>query len=297
MGGHNMSRLPVWASAVGLVLLAGGLKADDSNAALEKQRQAAKENWERVEAGPLAQMETMHLILLAPKDQEKRLMDLGSQLEKFYTAAAGTLYGKDAPWEGKMAVYLFGNPETFDSFLRRVAKRRVRGMQQGSFSAEEDKPRAAACPPREKGAPSVEVQAGRQVAVALLMRKAGTRTPVPFWLVSGFGRATGYRASGPARPEVTADRRAALRHVLKNKRSASDVWSGALEGEEAILLSASLADFLAYGPGKAKFAALLEGFKPDGNGRPKSAEQALESAGLKADAVNQTWRRWLPLAR
>src|SRR5262249_46997112 len=152
-----------------------------------------------------------------------------------------------------------------DAFIRRVEKRRLVGVERGTFLAEDDRLFAAATGPREKGDPPVEVQAAQQVASALLMRRAGPKTPVPLWLVSGFGRATHYPAPGPVERDVPAGRRAAARLVARNRRTAQNVWGGVVEGEEVIPLQASLADFLAYGPGRAKLLALLDGFKPEEN--------------------------------
>ena len=89
------------------------------------------------------------------------------------------------------------------------------------------------------------------------MRKAGASTIVPGWLVTGFGRATHYRVAGSASRDVASERSATARFAVRNKRNASDVWGGGLEGEEALLLQASVADFFAYGPGRSKFAARI----------------------------------------
>ena len=50
--------------------------------------------------------------------------------------------------------------------------------------------------------PTVRVQAGQQIASAVLMRKAGAGTVLPSWLVAGFGRATHYRVAGAASRDV-----------------------------------------------------------------------------------------------
>ena len=136
------------------------------------------------------------------------------------------------------------------------------------------------------GDPPAEVQAAQQVASALLMRKAGTSTLVPSWLVNGFGRATYYRMA-PQHPAVAKERRTARGYAVKNKRKARDVWASTLEGEEYNVLAASVADFLAYGPGKTKFVAFLDGFKPGENVPSKTVEQALTSANLKADTIDK----------
>src|SRR5262249_45710313 len=196
-GGTAMKSLVTTAALA--LLLPAGLPADEKDDALAAQRKAAKENWDRVDAGPSVTHETDHLFLVAPKGMEKQLKETGILLEKFYDTSAKFLFPpKEPAWPGKLAVYLFEQPEQLDSFIRRVEKRRVVGVEKGTFRAEDMQLHAAACPPREKGDPAVRLQAGQQIASAVLMRKAGAKTIVPGWLVAGFGRATSYRVVGSA---------------------------------------------------------------------------------------------------
>src|SRR5262249_60984532 len=113
------------------------------------------------------------------------------------------------------------------------------------------------------------------------------------WPATGFGRAPHCRGAGPASPAVVKERRAAARYAARNKRSAQDAWAAPLEDEEAAVLHASVADFLAYGPGKSKFPALVEGFRPEENVESKTVDQALAAAGLMLDTINRSWRSWV----
>ena len=287
----------VMTAALALVLPTG-LRADEKDDALAAQRKTAKENWDRVSSEPSVTHETEHLLLVAPKGMEKLLKETGILLEKYYDTAAKAVFPpKEPAWPGKLAVYLFEQPEQLDSFIRRIEKRRLVGAEKGTFMIEDARLHAAACPPRDKNDPPMRVQAGQQVASAVMVRKAGVRTILPSWLVSGFGRATHYRVAGLASRDVASERSAAARFAARNKRNASDVWGGVLDGEEGPLLQASVADFLAYGPGKAKFVALLEGFKPEENVEEKTMQQALDAAGLKVDAINTNWRRYVAAPR
>jgi hypothetical protein len=275
-----------------LALSAGGGADDKADEALVKQKKAVAENWDKLAAGEMATHETEHLLLVAPKEQQKKLKGLGEQLEKYHDAAAKLLFGdKDRPWAGKLAVYVFDQPETYDAFVRRVEKRRLLGEENGTYAAEDDAPHVAVCPPRTPQDPAADLQAGQHVAMVVLARKAGAKTPLPAWLKNGFGRATLARVA-PSAKTVAADRRKIVLYVGRNNRNLTDVFNGALEGEEATLLGASAADFLTYGPGRPKLAKLLEGFKPGENGEPKSIYQALETAELKADMLNPLWRRF-----
>jgi hypothetical protein len=281
------------ALAAALLLPAGGLRTEEKDEVLEAQRKAVAENWDKVGAGPSATHETEHFIVAVPKAMDKRLKEIGTLLEKSYDTAHKVLYlPKELAYPGKLTVYLFAQPEQLDAFIRRVEKRRLRGAEKGSFSVDDTRLHVAAAPPREMGDPPVEVQAAQQVASALLMRKAGVRTIVPGWLVQGFGRATYYRLA-PLNPAVAKDRKTARTYAVKNKRGAPDVWGGTLEGEEYTVLAASVADFLAHGPGKSKFAAVVEGFRPEENVQSKTVEQALTTAKLKVDTIDKRWRTWV----
>jgi hypothetical protein len=286
-----------WRGAVlvgALIGLAASLPAQDSgDKTAEKvaaQKKAAEDNWDLVEAGPFAHQETKHLLLYVPKGMDKRLKDAGVLLEKHYDLAKKALaYDKEEPWTGKLTVYLFAERPHFTAFVRRVEKRRVMEGDSSSFSAD-DPPHAAAGPGRGKQALPAEAEAGEQVAVAMLVRKAGLRTPLPGWLTNGFGRATRYRAA-PRDKYVLDERRLATR--LSAKHSAADIWGGTLEADEVDPLHGSLADFLAYGPGASKFPALVEGFKPGENMLEKTMAQAMEAAGVNADRVGKLWKAWV----
>ena len=141
--------------------------ADEAADKLAAQKKNADENWEALETGPAAQVETAHLLVYAPKSYDKRIKEVGAALEKYYEQARKPLgYEKDAPWPGKIAVYLIPEREDFTKFVRRVEKRRVEAEDAGSHLVEGDFPHAVGGPPRAKTDPSVEGQAGEQLATA-----------------------------------------------------------------------------------------------------------------------------------
>jgi hypothetical protein len=265
--------------------------ADEKTEKIEAQKKQAQANWEKVEAGAVAFHETANLLVYGPKSMEKKLEAAGVTLEKHYKAAREALFeAKDVPLPGKLTVYLFENDGHFKAFLRRVEKRRLEGDEQGSYSADDDDLHVVACPPLAKTDPPLEIQAGQQIGALLAQRKAGARTILPHWLTSGFGRATFFRAM-PGDANVTRERRLAAQYAAKNKRNARDVW-GDLRGEEFLMLSASVADFLGY-RSSSKFASLLEGFKPGENMDSKTTAQALETAMINVDTLDKNWKAWV----
>jgi hypothetical protein len=280
------------------LLLAAGPSAfaDESADRLAAQKKTAAENWAALEIGPAAHVETAHLLVYAPKSFEKRVKEVGATLEKYYEQARKPLgYEKEAPWTGKIAVYIFPERDDFTKFVRRVEKRRAEAEDAGSHLVEGDFPHAAGGPPRSKGDPGAEGQAGEQLATALMVKKAGAKVPLPGWLLGGFGRATGYRAKSGDKAAAEDRRRVAA--LVKKGQKVADIWGGALEAEDAPALGASLADFLGYGPGQSKFAALLGAFAPEEGQEKKTTEQALEGVNLSVDRLNTRWREWAATPR
>jgi hypothetical protein len=290
-----MARFSIGVFAAACILASGVAWAvDDVAEKLEAQRKAAKANWALVEGGELAIHETPHLIVCAPSTMAKKLKDLGTVLEKHYVAAEKTLQIKpiEELWAGKLTVYVFPEREPFTAFVRRVEKRRLTADEVGSMGVEGDLAHAVATAPRSKLDASLEAQAGEQIAAALLQRKAGAKVPLPEWLLRGFGRATLWRSS-PLDKTYQAERKLAQGLVTGKKRMAQEVWNSTLDIEEAVPLRASLADFLAYGPGYSKFPAILAGFKPGENLDSHTFDQALGSAGLKPELIETRWRDWV----
>jgi len=268
------------------------IRAQETGDPLARQRKAAHDNWALLEAGAGASHETEHLLMYAPKAMDRRLKEIGGNLEKSYALAVKALQvKKEEAWPGKLTVYLLPERDQLRSFVRRVESRRLEEEETGSHSGEADVPHAAASSPRSKGDLGIEHQAAAQVGAALLQRKAGAKVPLPDWIVLGFGRATAWRVA-PADKAVLDDRRLVKALIGGKKRTAADVWDGTLETEEAGVLRASLAEFLAYGPGAAKFPALVTGFKPGENQESRTFAQALESSGLDAKVIEARWGPW-----
>jgi hypothetical protein len=185
-------------------------------------------------------------------------------------------------------VFLFADRDLFGAFVRRVEKRRLESGDAAAYDAEDDALHVAVGPPRSKTDLGADGQAGEQLAELLMARKAGTRTILPNWLTDGFGRATYYHAVGG--PKTAADRQKAAAWAAKGY--AKDIWTGAVDAEKAPALQGSLADYLAYGPGAAKFSGLLKGFMPEENVEKKTTEQALDAAGFTPERVEKAWKSW-----
>src|SRR5262249_49561478 len=142
------------------------------------------------------------------------------------------------------------------SFARRVESRRADAGQSATFLAFDDQLHAAAA---TKGASPQEMRAGEMVASLLMARKARVATPLPDWLLQGFGRATSYRLA-PKDKSVLADRKKA--RLQAKKRNAKDAWDGGLDADETPILQASVAEYIAYVGGAGRFPKFVLGFRP-----------------------------------
>jgi hypothetical protein len=265
--------------------------ADDAAEVIAAQKKVAQENWSQLEAGELAVHETTHFLIYAPKTMDRQIKALGATLEKYNEQARKALgyEEKEEPWPGKLTVYLFPERDTFAAFVRRVEKKRLETEDISSLDVDSDQPHVAAGPSKNKKYPGIEERAAEHVASALLQKKAGNGVEVPGWLRSGFGRATTYRVA-PKDAAVKKERTLAAKWTAT--RTTADVWGGKLDADEAPVLEASLADYLAYGPPSAKFPKFVTGFKPGENLLAKTAAQALETAGIAADTLDKRWREW-----
>lgn len=283
-----------------LLVLAGVASADDSANSSDELKKKAQASWEAVGGGKPALHETKHFLLAAPEAMARRLPDAGQLLEKHHDKAKEALQfevkeeDKGEVLPGKVVVYLFGERDHFKAFVRRIEGRRLLPEETGSFQADDNKLHVAVSPPSSRQGFPVEIQACEQAASLLLARRAGVRTRVPDWLVSGFGRATYYRVA-PRDKAVLADR--ALAAKLARKHGAAEIWDGKIAADEADALQGSLVDFLAYGPGARAFPKLVAGFAPEENMQGKTVAQAFSAADLKPDLVAQRWKRWAATAR
>ena len=278
-------------------ILGGGVlfATADEPAGVKEQKETALANWKQLfgDEQPVVD-ETAHLLLVGPSAvSAKQLRDLGAALEARYQLACKALKIEPTEelWKSKLAVYLIPDRRQFSAFMRTVAKRRPSADDSGVFSVAGSHPYVAACPPGTKYDPPMEAQAGEQLVSALIAKQG--KDGVPDWLVAGFARATAWHAA----PGAYYQERNHLKRLIRG-HTVQDIWtSGKLSAEEAPLLRASLADFLAYGPGAASFPKLVEAFKPAETGPPKTPADALKAIRYDPERLNAAWLSWVAKGR
>lgn len=271
----------------------------EGDAALAKvAKDAAVSNLKKADIDKPTIVETPNFII-AGSLPEAKAKALGEVLEKTAVLARRALrYDDDeASWKGKLTVYFMPEGAEFKSLMRRA-------FQVPPEGAHAD---LRADPPYLVDPVEVSVKAAdaeryastaARIAGAYLKGKGTGTQNVPDWLRDGFGRVTAMRAEG-----VTAKRyvayKAQAKSVVARGGKLADVWGEAkTTGGEA--LSASFAEYLIYGPGAPKFAALLEGLKPTENNAEPTVQQALDAAGWKEKdmpVLEAAWKKWVTTGR
>src|SRR5262249_11856981 len=145
----------------------------------------------------------------------------------------------------------------------------------------------AAGPGRSKDAPAPEVQAGYQIAAALMAAR-GKNVPVPAEAVSGFGRATAAQEAG-----MSAGNRKRPPANLGAQLKPAEAWNDSTPNEARQILATSVADFLFYGKGAAKPADFLNAFRPDDERPNRTAVDALAAINLTPEQFEAAYRKWL----
>jgi hypothetical protein len=278
-------------------LLLGALgKADEVDPLVVKQKETAEQNWKTTLGDEAFEhVETGLFLVYGQKAFEKKLRDWAKTFEAAAAAAtkAVQLDEKERAWKGKLAIYLFEVKSDFNSFIRKVEKRRP-DMDRSTRVVKGDTPYIAVSASAEKTDLGAEQETIELLAVTILAKKMGEKGS-PDWLRGGFATATRW-AAHPNDPAVKAERKRAFAVGLPKKsppRSVKEVWSGEATGEELVLLRASVAEFLAYGPYRRDFKRFVEGFRPEMDGQAiRPVEEALRAIGQTPDDFDLAWRAW-----
>ena len=254
------------------------------------QHQRALANWKLQFAKETpTHAESSHFLLYGSLPG-KNLKDLGAALEKQYALALKVLASEhEEPWPGKMAIYFYENKLFYAGFCRTVEKRRVDEDESGTVDGDSDFPHAAATAPLLKGELPADLQAGAQMASAILQKKAGSKAP--HWFLHAFGRANALKASSPT--VLASDHRKAHTYLAKNKRNLKDLFGKDLPDEEGLVLRGSFLEYLAHSGKITRLPQILKGFAPTDETPEPTVEMALEKADYPLDKLDSAWQAWV----
>jgi len=265
-------------------------KADAS-----KQKATALANLKKTDLTKPNVVETEHF-LIASALPEDRAKALGAVLEKVVPIARKGLQfeEKEEAWKGKLTIYVLPENREFKSFMRGVVQRDPEGVYMDLRS---DEPFIV--DPVDVPLKATEADQFASIAtnVANAMLKArGNTASLPDWMLNGFGRVTVMRAEGTSSGRYTKYRTAARAAVIGPKggkpATLGELW-GDSKPANGDILSASIVEYMAYGPGAMNFVKLIFGFRPNENGDSPATPQAMEAAGWKdTAALEKAWQKW-----
>ncbi len=275
-------------------LLAPPALADEAS---DKQTASAVANLKKVGVAAPTVTETASLIVCGNLPDAKA-KPFAAGLEKVHAKAREALKyeATDKPWPGKLTVYVLTERKLYSLFLLQVAAARTKAPYHLSLKGDEPYVVKGVDVGEKPTESELASDAGRLVAAALLARKGGA-TEFPDWVTMGFGRATVARADGPSSKRLTDLRAKAKASVLGVRGKADpaavgDVWA-AERRKDADVLETSLMDFLAYGPGAARFPSFVGGFLPAENQPTPSVEQVLEGMKWKPEELDKEWKKYV----
>ena len=272
--------------AVGLVASASA--ADDDPVAVQKQ--AADEVWKKVtgKAAP-AQVETDHLLLYGSVSKED-LRSLGQVAERILRGVRRRLKvdPEEESWPGKLIVHAFDRRAQLTSFIRRVLRRSPESDERGGYAHEREYSYVVVGPAAgESGLQVLELELVQQVAAAVLTKKKVGR--LPGWFVDGFARAVAQRYA----PMAFSRHRALVRALVRQGKTAEDIWSGNLAAEEGRVLNASFLDYLVNDRRLGRrFLDIVDSCR---DGTP--FEDTLKAVRLNPKLVAYGWRVWAARGR
>lgn len=283
-------RLALFAAAALLALLGSTSHGQDTKQDAARQKQSAAANLKKADVAKTTLVESEHFIIATTLTQAKA-KTLAQSLEKVRPVARKALRfeEKEEAWKGKLTIYYLPDSRDFKGFIRSVV-----GMQPGGvyYDLRADDPFIV--DPVDVPAKATDSDQGHHaagiVAGAYLKAKGGTAT-LPEWLVGGFGRVTALRAEGLNSRRYSAHKSAA--RTASRGGKPTELWADT-PPDNMETLANSFVEYLAYGPGAANFAKLVEGFRPDDNGNTPGAQTAFMAAGWKDLTILEVaWKKWV----
>ncbi len=271
---------------------------DKDKALVAQAKTTAVANLKKANVDKPTVVETDNFLIVGSLSEEKAKA-LGAVLEKTTALARKTLKyeEKETSWKGKLTVYFVPDNGEFKALMRRAFQQPPEGVH-ADLRAE---PPFIVDPADATGKPTdadLYANTAARVAGEHLKAKGTGAQNVPDWLRDGFGRATALRAEGTTSKRYQTYRtqaRAALAGKGGTPPALKDVWGEAkTPGGDA--LATAFAEYLAYGPGAAKFPMFIDGLKPSENVAAPTVPQGLDAAGWKEKdlpALEAAWKKWV----
>ncbi len=254
-----------------------------------EQRKLAEETWKKIlPRKPVTFTESDNFLLYGTVE-EKELENLAKAMEKAFNQVKKTaqITPKDELWPGKLVVFVFAERGELTTFARNADKRNLERDEAGAFKHGREYTSITVGPAGGSKTGALDVELVRHLGAAVISKKS---TKLPDWFIDGFGRSAAYRYA-PA--QFQQERAKARDLVLKQGKTAKDIWGGKLAADEGAVLHASFVDYLANGPQIAKLFPELVSFI----GADTTFEDTLKAVKLTPDQVDLLWRKWVQSAK
>ncbi len=298
--GEPIMRLHRWLGMfLGVFLLVGTstTRGDDKSDLLAKQKKIVQENLKKMQVEKPAIIETDGLFVTGLLPEEK-LKPIAAMAQKYYafTYKALKFQMGDSTPRGKYALYVFPERAKYTAFFRGL-ERNVERDEQRFSEPRAEVPYIAVTVALGDTKGNIEGEAGAAIAGALLVNKGGPAA-IPRWMSLGFSKAIQMRLE----PTVFARDRSEMRRLVlaTTKKPAKDgkwyslkdTWSED-ETPDRKLLSASLMDYLVFGPESAKFGKLIIGFRISDDVPNPTINSAMKAAEFTPEALEKAWKKWI----
>ncbi len=280
------------AIAVSAVALAD--KRDDET----KKQKAAGEGYLKSAKLTAAFVETNDLLVYGtiPEDKAK---PLAAAMQKSYAAAVKVLKveSSDKLWPGKLSAFVFADTRQYKSFSLLALKRSPERLETNTSDLKADVPYVLDGIVLGEKPTDMEVlvEASALVAAAVLVKHTGSGgDKLPEWMQLGFGHAAFLRSEGNS-ARLTAHKAKVKALYAKTQGKAFKVATvtGGQANADSELLGTSLAEYMAFGPGAAKFPMVLTGLRPTDEQPNPTFDTALAAAEWKWEALEPAWQRWV----
>lgn len=216
----------------------------------------------------------------------KQLEPLSKAAEKVLPGIKKTLEisEKDQLWEGFIVVHVCKTNREFRTLYFKLKREKAHGDEMGFYVHEGKNTQIVLSPALQgKGKLTVELELISQLGSALLSRKRADGN-LPVWLLLGYGRSEAMRYA----PKAFASERQAVALLVSQGKNMYEIQGDSMNPFEWLVLSGSLADFMAHGAPLEKYwSPFLKNITTD-----KDFFGTLREIKLDADLLQKSWSQW-----
>jgi hypothetical protein len=211
---------------------------------------------------------------------------------------------EDAPFNGKLTLYVFTDYTDLKDFIRKIETRRPVANTPVTSALRGDGPYVALSP--DAGAKLNEADLALAIAsrtaAAVLNKRIGTDAEkfLPDWLQSGFGRTCLMRSgkNDAALAMFRSKQKAVVLATGTNAITMNQVWEATIK-KDTDAVAASAVEYLAFGPPAEKFQPFCKALKnldvleEKGLAPDQAVVSALATVEWTIEGLDYGWKEWV----